>query len=76
MKTGVVREADAYSIGRRLAPKRGAGICSSSPGVVAIYSGEDLAHFRTPPPMVKAPGRGGTALKVPERPTLARGRVH
>ena len=47
----------------------------ASSGVVAIYTGEDLAHFKTPPPMVKAPGRGGSVLKVPERPTLARGRV-
>jgi aerobic carbon-monoxide dehydrogenase large subunit len=47
----------------------------AAPGVKAIYTGEDLAHFRTPPPMVKAPGRGGTALKVPERPTLARAKV-
>jgi carbon-monoxide dehydrogenase large subunit len=47
----------------------------AAPGVKAIYTGKDLEHFKTPPPMVKAPGRGGTALKVPERPTLARGRV-
>ena len=44
-------------------------------GVVAIFTGKDTADFNTPPPMVKAPGRGGTALKVPERPILARERV-
>ena len=44
-------------------------------GVAAIYTGKDTADFKTPPPMVKAPGRGGTALKVPERPVLARERV-
>ena len=45
------------------------------PGVVAIYTGEDVKHFKTPPPQVKYPGRGGAHLKVPERPTLARERV-
>jgi carbon-monoxide dehydrogenase large subunit len=40
-----------------------------SRGVVAIFKGEDVAHFRTPPPMVKYP------LKVPHRDVLARGRV-
>src|SRR5207302_10224006 len=45
-----------------------------SPGVVAVFTGEDVKHFRTPPPQVKYPGRG-EALKVPERPILARDRV-
>ena len=40
-----------------------------SAGVVAVFTGEDVAHFRTPPPMVKFP------LKVPHRDVLARGRV-
>jgi aerobic carbon-monoxide dehydrogenase large subunit len=40
-----------------------------SPGVVAIFTGEDAAHFKTPPPMVKYP------IKVPHRDVLARGRV-
>ena len=40
-----------------------------SPGVVAVFTGADVAHFRTPPPMVKFP------LKVPHRDVLARGRV-
>ena len=38
-------------------------------GVVAIFTGEDVAHFKTPPPMVKYP------IKVPHRDVLARGRV-
>jgi len=45
------------------------------PGVAAVYTGEDLKHYKTPPPQVKYPGRGGVHLKVPERPTLARERV-
>ena len=40
-----------------------------SPGVVAVFTGEDMAHFKTPPPMVKYP------IKVPHRDILARGRV-
>ncbi len=44
-------------------------------GVAAVYIGEDLKHFKTAPPQVKYPGRGGVHLKVPERPTLARDRV-
>jgi carbon-monoxide dehydrogenase large subunit len=47
----------------------------TSPGVVAIFTGEDTAAFRTPPPMVRFPGRGGAMLKVPHRDILARGRV-
>jgi aerobic carbon-monoxide dehydrogenase large subunit len=47
----------------------------NSPGVVAVFTGDDMAHLKTPPPQLKAPGRGGAALKVPERPILARGRV-
>ena len=45
------------------------------PGVVAIYTGEDVRHLKTPPPQIKYPGRGGVHLKVPERPILARDRV-
>ena len=47
----------------------------TSPGVVAVFTGEDVKHFKTPPPQVKLPGRGGEPIKVPERPTLARERV-
>ncbi len=46
-----------------------------NPGVIAIFTGEDLKHFKTPPPQVKFPGRGGAAIKVPHRPTLALDRV-
>jgi carbon-monoxide dehydrogenase large subunit len=45
------------------------------PGVAAVYTGDDLKHFKTAPPQVKYPGRGGVHLKVPERPTLALDRV-
>jgi aerobic carbon-monoxide dehydrogenase large subunit len=45
------------------------GEALKSPGVVAIFTGEDTAHFRTPPPIVKFP------VKVPHRDVLARGRV-
>jgi len=46
-----------------------------NPGVVAVLTGEDVAELKTPPPMVKFPGRGGTAIKVPHRDVLARSRV-
>jgi carbon-monoxide dehydrogenase large subunit len=45
------------------------------PGVLAIFTGEDAADFKTPPPMVKYPGKGGAALKVPHRDVIARKRV-
>jgi carbon-monoxide dehydrogenase large subunit len=44
-------------------------------GVKAIFTGEDAADFKTPPPMVKYPGKGGAALKVPHREVIARKRV-
>ena len=44
-------------------------------GVVAVFTGQDVAYLKTPPPQVKYPGRGGVHLKVPERPLLARDRV-
>ncbi|HEV7476949.1 MAG TPA: xanthine dehydrogenase family protein molybdopterin-binding subunit, partial [Burkholderiales bacterium] len=43
------------------------------PGVT-VFTGEDTKELKTPPPMLKIPGRG-EALKVPHRPTLAQGRV-
>ena len=46
----------------------------ASPGVLAVFLGEDVKHFKTPPPQVKYPGRG-EALKVPERRVLARDHV-
>ena len=45
------------------------------PGVKAIFTGQDTAHFKTPPPALKAAGRGGSLLKVPHRDILARRRV-
>ncbi len=47
------------------------------PGVVAVFTGGDLAgiNFVTLPPIQPPPGRGGQKLLVPERPVLARDRV-
>ena len=45
------------------------------PGVKAILTGEDTAAFKTPPPMVAYPGRGGAMIKVPHREVIARKRV-
>src|SRR6185436_3043948 len=42
---------------------------ANSSGVLAVFTGEDVKHFRTPPPQVKYP------IKVPQRDILARGRV-
>src|SRR5574341_566245 len=48
-----------------------------SPGVVAVLTGRDTtqAGFKTAPAMVKWPGRGGTAIKVPHRDVLVEKRV-
>ena len=40
-----------------------------APNVRAVFTGKDVAHFKTPPPMVKYP------IKVPHRDVLARGKV-
>ncbi|HZN99565.1 MAG TPA: xanthine dehydrogenase family protein molybdopterin-binding subunit [Burkholderiales bacterium] len=45
------------------------------PGITAILTGEDTAHFKTPPPMVTYPGKGGAMIKVPHRDVIARKRV-
>ena len=45
------------------------------PGIEAILTGEDTAHFKTPPPMVTYPGKGGAMIKVPHRDVIARKRV-
>ncbi|HEX6157260.1 MAG TPA: xanthine dehydrogenase family protein molybdopterin-binding subunit, partial [Burkholderiales bacterium] len=45
------------------------------PGVKAILTGDDTAEFKTPPPMVRYPGKGGSQIKVPHRDILARKRV-
>lgn len=49
----------------------------AAPGVIAVLTGRDTtqAGFKTAPAMVKWPGRGGTAIKVPHRDVLANGRV-
>jgi carbon-monoxide dehydrogenase large subunit len=46
-----------------------------TPGVVSVLTGKETADLKTPPPMVRYPGRGGSAIKVPHRDILARGRV-
>jgi aerobic carbon-monoxide dehydrogenase large subunit len=50
-------------------------VARTAPGVVAVFTGADVQHYKTPPPQLKVPGRGGMQLKVPERPILARDRV-
>lgn len=47
------------------------------PGVVAVYAGADVAGagFKAPGTLVTYPGRGGSQIKVPPRPVLARDRV-
>ena len=47
------------------------------PGVAAVLTGRDTtqAGFKTAPAMVKWPGRGGAAIKVPHRAVLAVERV-
>ena len=49
----------------------------SAPGVVAVFTGKDVADagFKTLPPLAHFPGRGGMHCIVPERPVLARDRV-
>ena len=34
----------------------------AAPGVVAVFTGVDVQHFKTPPPQLKAPGRAGVPL--------------
>jgi carbon-monoxide dehydrogenase large subunit len=48
-----------------------------APGVVAVLTGEDTAKagYKSPPPLVRYPGKGGTAIKVPQRDLLTRDRV-
>ena len=50
---------------------------AASAGVVAVFTGDDIADagLREIPPMMPFPGRGGTKILVPERPLLARSRV-
>ncbi|HUZ74247.1 MAG TPA: xanthine dehydrogenase family protein molybdopterin-binding subunit [Stellaceae bacterium] len=48
-----------------------------APGVVAVFTGRDVADagIKTLPPLAHFPGRGGMKLIVPERPVLALDRV-
>src|SRR5258708_18258971 len=50
-----------------------------APGVVAVFTGADTgkAGFKSPPSLVKYPGKGGMAIKIPHREGLAqrRGRL-
>ena len=50
---------------------------ASSPGVLAILTGKDVADagFATIPPISPPPGRGGQGVIMPQRPVLARDRV-
>ncbi|HXU41573.1 MAG TPA: xanthine dehydrogenase family protein molybdopterin-binding subunit [Burkholderiales bacterium] len=45
------------------------------PEHVLVFTGEDTKDLKDPPPLVRYPGRGGAALKVPHRDILAHGRV-
>ncbi|MGH8634285.1 MAG: xanthine dehydrogenase family protein molybdopterin-binding subunit, partial [Burkholderiales bacterium] len=49
----------------------------AAPGILAVLTGADTtrAGFKVAPPLVKFPGKGGAALKVPHRDVLASGRV-
>ncbi len=40
-----------------------------------MFTGEDTAELKTPPAMIRFPGRGGETIKVPHRDALARGKV-
>ncbi len=53
------------------------GAATAMPGVVAIYTGEDVAAagLKSLPAAVPVKGRGGTELLKPDRPALAQGRV-
>lgn len=46
-----------------------ASAARAAPGVMGVFTGDDMAHFKTPPPMVRYP------IKVPHRDILARRRV-
>jgi carbon-monoxide dehydrogenase large subunit len=47
------------------------------PGVIAVFTGEDLAKagFKSPRPLMFFKGKGGSELKNPHRPALAHGRI-
>jgi carbon-monoxide dehydrogenase large subunit len=45
------------------------------PGVLAVFSGDDLGELKSLPAALGVKGRGGAELNNPGRPALARGRV-
>src|SRR5688500_11789880 len=53
------------------------GAARSSPGVLAVLTGEDIARAgaKTPRPITHIKGKNGSALEVPQRPALASNRV-
>ncbi|MCZ7563308.1 MAG: xanthine dehydrogenase family protein molybdopterin-binding subunit [Burkholderiales bacterium] len=63
--------AHAEIVRLNVAPARAAA------GIVAVLTGADTARagYKSPPPLVKYPGRGGATIKVPQRDLLARDRV-
>ncbi|MEA3195015.1 MAG: aerobic carbon-monoxide dehydrogenase large subunit, partial [Betaproteobacteria bacterium] len=46
-----------------------------SPGVLAVFTGEDLRSLKSLPAALPVKGRGGAELIHPGRPALAQGRV-
>jgi carbon-monoxide dehydrogenase large subunit len=48
---------------------------AAAPGVLAVFTGEDLKELKSLPAALPAKGRGGAELLNPGRPALARGRV-
>jgi carbon-monoxide dehydrogenase large subunit len=48
---------------------------AASPGVLAVFTSEDLNALKSLPAALPAKGRGGTELINPGRPALAQGRV-
>jgi carbon-monoxide dehydrogenase large subunit len=47
----------------------------ASPGVLAVFTGEDIGALKSLPAALPAKGRGGSELINPGRPALAQGRV-
>ena len=54
-----------------------AGAARALPGVVGVFTGEDLAKagYKSPRPLMHFKGKDGAVLKNPHRPALAHGRV-
>jgi len=48
---------------------------AASPGVLAVFTGEDLKALKSLPAALPVKGRGGSELINPGRPALAQGRV-